>query len=473
MNVLAGKQHCIVTVHGIRTYGDWQARLKGLLVQENATVDVRSYVYGYFSIIAFMFPPLRWLVTKRFRRELVRLAGEHPSARIDLVAHSFGTHLVGWALQGIPKSQRPHINTIILSGSVLRPDFPWNEMIAEGTVGRVINDCGIDDAVLVLNQATVLFTGMAGRVGFAGMTSGRFENRYFRGGHSLYFYVNGQASNEFMRRYWIPLLIGDEPLVEKDERSRPTVVEGIVNTLVRNVEPIKVGIYSLVLLTPALMFYFLYKDAEVQRTVAIEKAELARKASLNMVDTLQWLFNEMVPVRLAPDGFSLVNPAWDEETQKLIKELLTRLDRYDIAESVVIIGHVGQFCGMTEDGRSMYKASTRVVDADDCGRSSDYALVIGDKMAAAVQRRVRALSQTVKVPIRIASYGRERDRYDYPPPETSTVGEWNKIAYLNHRVDIEIKPSRSLSETESLNMQGNGTTEFLRKLWQFYYMKAP
>ena len=124
------------------------------------------------------------------RPQIFYIISSSPSVRtlttIDIVSHSFGTHLVGWALYDLaPRNLR--FGTIILSGSVLKVGFPWQELIDRYVVARVINDCGLQDSVLVLSQLCVLLTGMAGRLGFQGGLNERFVNRYFRGGHGLYF----------------------------------------------------------------------------------------------------------------------------------------------------------------------------------------------------------------------------------------------------------------------------------------------
>src|SRR5581483_1021301 len=139
----ASGTHVVITLHGIRTYGQWQERLGHLLKEREPDVEVYHYHYGYFSVLAFLAPPARWLEVRRFRRWLLHLLAEHPRARrIDLVAHSFGTHLLGWALRGLPPWQRCRFHTVILAGSVLTAHFPWDEMLRSGRVGRVVNECG-------------------------------------------------------------------------------------------------------------------------------------------------------------------------------------------------------------------------------------------------------------------------------------------------------------------------------------------
>ena len=168
--------HLIVTIHGIRTFGSWQERFEHLALAElgNPSIEFVHYKLGYFSIFAFIVPFFRWLVVRRFRNDLIQLCTRTPRARIDLVGHSFGTHVIGWAIANLPKGNTIKINNVILAGSVLKDNFPWRDLIGT-TITRVVNDCGLKDHVLLLSRFCVLFTGMAGRTGFSGATSSVFE----------------------------------------------------------------------------------------------------------------------------------------------------------------------------------------------------------------------------------------------------------------------------------------------------------
>src|SRR5438876_698734 len=101
----------LITVHGIRTFGHWQERLETLLLDadqeaNDRSVEIINYKFGYFSAVAFLVPPLRWLVVRRFRRDFLRWVNSSSWDRIDIVAHSFGTHVVAWALRGIARPNR-------------------------------------------------------------------------------------------------------------------------------------------------------------------------------------------------------------------------------------------------------------------------------------------------------------------------------------------------------------------------------
>lgn len=275
-------QRVLITVHGIRTFGQWQHRLATLVRSKIPSIQVESYGYGYFSLVAFLIPPLRWLATIRFRRELTRICAKYPHAQVTVVAHSFGTHLVAWGIRGIPEARRPQIHTIILAGSVLRSDFPWAELLDSGHVQQVVNDCGIDDAVLILSQFCVLLTGMAGRVGFLGASNNRFKNRFFKGGHSHYF-----EGDYFMSTHWVPWLVADEPdAPDVDQRVTAGPLQGFVLAAMQLAEPVKLAFYVGVPLVLIFLFHVQpLNEARSQRELAslLARSEQQKRTALELV----------------------------------------------------------------------------------------------------------------------------------------------------------------------------------------------
>jgi hypothetical protein len=186
--------HFILTLPGIRTYGQWQNRFRTLLEGEGSTAQIIHFNYGVFSLISYILPFLRWIKVWRFRRYLKSLARTHPDARIDIVAHSFGTYIVGHSLKRLASKGPVEIHTVILAGSVLKLSFPWNDLIAKKVVKRVVNDCGTQDNILLVSQLFVLLTGMAGRVGFTGFLDEHFKNRFYEFGHGGYFEPFGEEN---------------------------------------------------------------------------------------------------------------------------------------------------------------------------------------------------------------------------------------------------------------------------------------
>ncbi|MER9702218.1 hypothetical protein [Mesorhizobium sp. M0146] len=237
-------QRVVVTVHGIRTFGQWQDRLRDLIHKRAPEVIVEPFRYGYFSALAFTFPFFRWLAVLFFRARLRDLIRRHPNRRFVFVAHSFGTHLTMHGLKGLRKDETPGIDLIILAGSVLRPNFNWPRFMEKVPVRQVVNDCGINDSVLILSQFVVLLTGMAGRVGFYGFTGGNVLNRFFVGGHGHYFASNRHDANHFMRTQWLSSIVDDSRPEPVDQRPPFGVLGGLSNAAVRLSDPLKLVLYG-------------------------------------------------------------------------------------------------------------------------------------------------------------------------------------------------------------------------------------
>ena len=280
----------IITIHGIRTFGQWQQRLERVCKAEAPDLVFYHYSYGYFSVLAFLFPPFRYLAVRRFASFLTQVQATHPNQTIHIVSHSFGTHLTGWGIYRLAQVKKVSLGNIILAGSVLRVTFPWQELIDRGVVRKVVNDCGIGDSILILSQFFVLLTGMAGRLGFQGGLNDRFMNRYFEGGHSLYFVERDNPSDEIMKEFWVPVLLRDE-VVAYDARQSKGPLQGAIITILQIADPIKLLAYGSIVWWLLSLFYLEPKSREA-RAVASERENLAGRlfeadSSLNTaLDTL-------------------------------------------------------------------------------------------------------------------------------------------------------------------------------------------
>jgi hypothetical protein len=111
--------HLVITIHGIRTFGQWQERLENLVTAADPNIEFANYKYGWFSVIGFIFPFFRWLIVRKFQFELIKLSKDKSRSRIDLVGHSFGTHIIAWSIANLDPKYQIQFHTVILSGSVL------------------------------------------------------------------------------------------------------------------------------------------------------------------------------------------------------------------------------------------------------------------------------------------------------------------------------------------------------------------
>ncbi|MQU43760.1 response regulator [Pseudomonas helleri] len=230
-----------VTVHGIRTFGQWQERLKKMVQGEASYINFLSYKYGYFSVIFFVFPFFQRREVNRLKLALKGMIAANSGKEFIVFSHSFGTYLFAHAFQELLKDGESfNIKTLVLSGSVLKATHDWS--FTQAIPGlKLINECGSDDRILWLSEAFVPKTGMAGRTGFYGLNSDQFRNRYHLGGHSLYF-----KGDLFMKDNWLPLFVENPSVPLYDERGDLSFIANIIEQL--SVLSGKFGLYLLLLL---------------------------------------------------------------------------------------------------------------------------------------------------------------------------------------------------------------------------------
>jgi CheY-like chemotaxis protein len=220
----------VVSIHGIRTYGEWQNKLRSLISSSAPGIRYHTHKYGYFSVIAFMVPALRDVEVQRFVSHLGGLFNQARDRNFVIFSHSFGTFIAAKALEELCRQGYRNVRRLVLSGSVLPSDYDWRYLISCDV--EIINDCAQDDLVLWASEALILQTGMAGKCGFFGIENAKLTNRFIRGGHSDYFTVEG-----YMAEHWIPLLDGNKVAACFDLRAQRSVLyesaEGVVKALGR------------------------------------------------------------------------------------------------------------------------------------------------------------------------------------------------------------------------------------------------
>lgn len=238
-----------ITIHGIRTFGEWQSKLKNVAHEKVGEIPFHDYKYGYFSTAAFLLPFMRKREVARLTKHLKSLFAKYPDSKFIIFSHSCGTYLIANALRDLTKEgNKVPLKMLVLAGSVLSRKFNWSWMSAINA--RLVNDCADEDRILWLSEAAVLGVGMAGKTGFCGFQDHWITNRYFSGGHSSYF------EGDFMERYWVPLFTCEGDVLSVDVRNSSTFMHEIVEKLVYFCGAIKPLIYFLAC---AYLFFILFK----------------------------------------------------------------------------------------------------------------------------------------------------------------------------------------------------------------------
>jgi WD40 repeat protein len=301
MSVAPSRRHLILTVHGIRTYGQWQERLQALVRKKSGgsdgleTIVFWHYKYGFLTVFTFLIPFLRNLMVRKFKACLIDLLEEVRPNRVDVIAHSFGAYLVIKAIEQIAPAARIHIHTVILAGSVVSPDHNAIELVGDRKpIGRLVNDCGTSDAVLLLTLL-VLGVGMSGRLGLLGIKDeSHLTDRYFPFGHGGYFQPSewGDA-DAFMERWWLPLLLQEQAADPYDIRpARASWPDRVLYLLGANNASTTLSIYAVIGVLLGGSFCYLWRTAEAAREEAVrQRDQVSITQSRFLADLSQQLTN--------------------------------------------------------------------------------------------------------------------------------------------------------------------------------------
>ncbi len=165
----------VVAIHGMNTRGAWQEEFSWYFgTTWGRSVPVSVYKYG--KVITGLL--LTWKRRKLQQKLRARLAalrdqaeGQGFTGRPDVIAHSFGTWLLGHVLLAElqrPEEERLRLGRLILAGCVLRPDFNWKAVKDAGLVDEVLCHYGTKDIVVPLAHFTIWHSGPSGRRGFDG-----------------------------------------------------------------------------------------------------------------------------------------------------------------------------------------------------------------------------------------------------------------------------------------------------------------
>jgi serine/threonine-protein kinase len=206
----------LFALHGIRTDGLWQQALMELAQAHEWRCRSYRWHYGYFSLLKFLLPWQRAARIDWFRktyeaemrsRDVPLSEGQLPS----IVAHSFGTYILGKTLIA---NKQIRFDKIILCGSILPCDFPWEVLLSRGQVNRIRNEYGTNDVWPRLVRWFVRGAGPSGRDGFTSRCGPTLlEQEEFLFSHSAYF------DQGHIEEHWFPFL--ERRLPEREQVPSP------------------------------------------------------------------------------------------------------------------------------------------------------------------------------------------------------------------------------------------------------------
>lgn len=137
----------LVVIHGLLTRAEW---LSNLIPAANSQGwIVAPFIYDNPASLLIE-GSKRQKVVEQFREWVYNLEQKYQPQTISVLCHSFGTYIITKYIEGFASVEDflpIQINSLILTGSIIRPDYNWNKHIPS-RVGRVLNIvAGGDDAV--------------------------------------------------------------------------------------------------------------------------------------------------------------------------------------------------------------------------------------------------------------------------------------------------------------------------------------
>jgi O-acetyl-ADP-ribose deacetylase (regulator of RNase III) len=201
----AVRSHSVVLVHGIRTAAGWREAIGTELEKADPHLTPIPVGYEFFDIVRFITPvgPWRRAAAETVWKKMNSVFDNPNIAQVSIIAHSFGTWIVGYILQTHPAK----FHRVILCGSVLDTQYDWAH-VQEKIVAppfqsapnvRVVNDCGTRDIWPVMAKFMTWGYGIAGRWGFQ---HALVKDRFHEVDHSGFFKPG------FATAYWVPVLQG-------------------------------------------------------------------------------------------------------------------------------------------------------------------------------------------------------------------------------------------------------------------------
>jgi hypothetical protein len=195
------KSPLVIAIHGVRTHADWHKKFAQILNDRGNRF--RLYDYGFYRLHRFLFSRSRQHQVNLFHEEFNRIILEHkdildlndPLRRPSVVAHSFGTFILGECLR---KYRHVRFDKILLVGSILPCDFDWADIFAHEQANFVRNERGLYDWVVPLAPWVAKLTGPSGNDGFTFVGSGFEQDHFPKYGHSDFFW-HGHITDK-----WLP-----------------------------------------------------------------------------------------------------------------------------------------------------------------------------------------------------------------------------------------------------------------------------
>ncbi|MFM4843868.1 hypothetical protein ACEUDP_03885 [Aeromonas caviae] len=200
----------LVTIHGLNTTAAWNSDVMPIFSSKGYIVA--PFYYGFQTPEVLISESGRKRILNDFRDWIYDLDRTY-SKPISIIAHSFGTYIIGKYLSGFQESSPVTFETIILTGSILSEDFDW--VSCENKVGRVRNEIAPNDQwVNWMPQKKWL--GLDPLFGQAGVKGFKSTSRVLSQHSNDIFDHNNMIKKDVLNQIWLPYLQSNKAILMRE-----------------------------------------------------------------------------------------------------------------------------------------------------------------------------------------------------------------------------------------------------------------
>lgn len=193
----------LVSIHGILSNAEWNAEISPIASSQKWIFAPFMYCEDNSADLIINKKKAKRII-ERFRHWIYDIQCRYPYC-ISVIAHSFGTYILASYISGFDEFLPIQLNAVILTGSILSPDFDW-ESHRGVRVARILNEVAPNDQwVKHMPKLNWIYSdplyGDSGVVGF------KKPSRILTQKSNDIFDHNNVIKRDVIEQHWMPFLM--------------------------------------------------------------------------------------------------------------------------------------------------------------------------------------------------------------------------------------------------------------------------
>lgn len=195
----------LISIHGLFSSATWNTIIAP--VASNQGWVFAPYVYCSNTPLLLISKRKRQKAVDDFRTWFYDITERYSDLPISIIAHSFGTYIIGTYLRGFETVEFPpkKIDSVILTGSILPESYPWDKVIGH-SVGSVYNTIAPNDQwVRFMPQGRLgILLNMTESFGKSGINGFSYKGEYFIERSMNILHHNNSIERDIIETQWMP-----------------------------------------------------------------------------------------------------------------------------------------------------------------------------------------------------------------------------------------------------------------------------